>query len=84
MMHSVMMTQKPPLFYWEPLSLQLIKSVVEWRESGLPCFATLDAGPNVHILCPEETAGEVREKLDHIDGICDIITSGPGGKAVLL
>lgn len=84
MMHSVMMTQDPPLFYWEPASLRLIKAVREWREEGLECFATLDAGPNVHILCPAEAAGEIKAQLNKKEGIRDIIVSSPGGKAVLV
>lgn len=84
MMHGVMMTQKPPLFYWDPASLVLIKAVQEWREAGLPCFATLDAGPNVHVICPEENAGEVKGLIEKVEGVRDVVSSGPGGKAVLL
>ncbi len=84
MMHAVMMTQDPPLFYWEPASVSLIKEVKAWREEGLPCFATLDAGPNVHVICPFEVSGSIRERMEEIDGIRDILISGPGGKAELL
>ena len=84
MMHAVMMTQDPPLFYWEPVSLSLIKLVREWREEGLPCFATLDAGPNVHVICPADVSAEVRGRIEKIDGIREILCSGPGGKAELL
>ena len=81
MMHSVMMTQAQPLYYWEGASIRIIKSVRDWREDGLPCFATLDAGPNVHVICPKEDMQTVREQLEKISGIREIIVSGPGGKA---
>ena len=84
MMHAVMMTQLPPLFYWEGPSMSLVKSVREWREEGVPCFATLDAGPNVHVICPAEAADEVRGRMEKMNGIGDILISGPGGKAELL
>ncbi len=84
MMHAVMMTQVPPLFYWEPVSLRLVKLVRKWRGEGLPCFATLDAGPNVHVICPAGSAGAVRAEMEKIDGIREILSSGPGGKAELL
>lgn len=84
MMHSVMMTQEPPLFYWEPTSIRLIKAVRDWREEGLPCFATLDAGPNVHVICPSEVMDEVQQKMKKISGISDILVSAPGGKAHLV
>ncbi len=84
MMHAVMMTQSTPLFYWEPASLRLVKQVRAWRGVGLPCFATLDAGPNVHVICPAYAAAEVRGMIEKTDGIREILSSGPGGKAELL
>ena len=84
MMHSVMMTQDPPLFYWEPATIRLIKAVREWRDAGLPCFATIDAGPNVHVICPAEHMGDVRAEMETISGIADILVSAPGGKAHLV
>lgn len=83
MMHAVMMTQLPPLFYWEPATMALIKQVRIWRNEGLPCFATVDAGPNVHVICPAGSADEVRARMQTIGGITDILISGPGGKAEL-
>ena len=84
MMHAVMMTQVPPLFYWEPASLRLVKQVRAWRAVGIPCFATLDAGPNVHVICPAYASDEVRGLIEKIDGVREILSSGPGGKAELL
>ena len=84
MMHRVMMTQDPPLLYWEPATIQTIKAVREWREEGLDCFATVDAGPNVHVICTSDAAPAVRERLENIHGIREILSSGPGGKAELL
>ena len=83
MMHAVMMTQLPPLFYWEPATMALIKQVRIWRNEGLPCFATVDAGPNVHVICPAGSADEVRARMQKVGGITDILVSGPGGKAEL-
>ncbi len=84
LMHAVMMTSTPPLLYWEPASIALVKGVKAWREEGIPCFCTLDAGPNVHILCPSETADEIRSRVERVPGVKDILSSGPGGKAALL
>lgn len=84
MMHSVMMTQVPPLFYWESATIRLLSLVREWRDEGLPCFATIDAGPNVHVICPAEAADEIRGRAEKIEGIREILVSQPGGKAVLL
>ena len=84
MMHAVMMTQKPPLFYWEPLSLEIVKNVMDWRKDGIPCFATLDAGPNVHMICPASVSIALQQKLEKIPRVKEIIRSDIGGAAVLV
>ena len=38
-MHAVMMTSHPALFYWKPATLAVMESVREWRASGLPVAA---------------------------------------------
>lgn len=84
LMHAVMMTQNPPLFYWEGPSIDLMKRVTELRADGVPCFYTLDAGPNVHVICPESSVSQVREMLLSAPGVEQVLSSGPGGKAYLL
>ncbi len=84
MMHAVMMTQNPPLFYWAPTSLAVMQAVRDWRADGLPCFATLDAGPNVHVICPSELAEQVSERLQRTEGVIATLSSPPGGPAHLL
>ena len=68
LMHAVMMTSTPPLFYWEPPSLNIMKSVQAWRKAGLPCCFTLDAGANVHVICPAGAAAQVSARL--FDSAC--------------
>ncbi|TDA65170.1 MAG: diphosphomevalonate decarboxylase [Chloroflexi bacterium] len=81
LMHAVMMTSTPSLFYWEPASLEIMKAVPEWRRSGLPVCYTLDAGPNVHLLCPGTSVAEVRSRLEDISGILQVLTAAAGGEA---
>ena len=85
MMHAVMMTSQPPLFYWQPLSLAVMKAVRTWRDDdGLRVCYTLDAGPNVHCLCEREDAAEVARRLRELSPQIEILTSGAGGGARLL
>ncbi len=83
-MHAVMMTSTPPLFYWQPASLEIMKQVPHWRLKGLPACFTLDAGPNVHVLCPVEHAAEVVAHLRAVPGVSDVLTAAPGGPARLI
>ena len=84
LMHSVMMTSRPPLYYWEPGTLEIINAVREWREHGLQVCFTIDAGPNVHVLCPGSDAEAVKRRLTSLANIKSILKCTPGGPAWLL
>ncbi len=82
LMHAVMMTSTPPLYYWEPLTLTVMKAVRSWRAEGLPVCFTIDAGPNVHCLTPHAHAVEVERRLRAL-GVPETLTALPGGPARL-
>ena len=84
LMHAIMMTSVPPLFYWSPTSLELMKAIPRMRKSGLPVCYTLDAGPNVHVICHADVAGLVESHLIHFDGVSSVLTSPVGGPAILV
>ena len=84
LMHAVMMTSTPPLLYWQPATLAVMRSVQDLRKSGLPACYTIDAGPNVHVICPSGVAPRVVESLERIPGVENVLTSRPGGPAELL
>jgi diphosphomevalonate decarboxylase len=81
LMHAVMMTSRPPLHYWTPASLGVMGAVRAWRNEALPVLYTVDAGPNVHVLCPGERAGEVEGRLRALPGVQDVLVAGVGGPA---
>jgi diphosphomevalonate decarboxylase len=83
-MHTVMMTGKPPLFYWLPKTLEVMQSVVAWRESGLETYFTIDAGPNIHIICMAKDAKKVKAKLEKIQGVKKIIINRASEGACIL
>lgn len=84
MMHAVMMTSNPALFYWEPASLAVMKHVGAWRQSGLPVFYTLDAGPNVHVITEAAYSESVCERLGQINGVQQVLVASVGGAAHLI
>ncbi len=83
-MHAVMMTSRPPLFYWQPESLAVMQAVRGWRKAGLPCAFTLDAGPNVHVLCEATAAGQVQARLAELPGVQSVLVAPPGAAAMLM
>lgn len=84
LMHAVMMTSRPPLFYWLPPTLAVMDAVRNWRKEGFEVCYTLDAGPNIHCLCTEQHTDQVREGLLSIDGVRDVLVAKPGGAAVVI
>jgi diphosphomevalonate decarboxylase len=63
-MHAIMMTSKPPIYYWGPGSMRIMQDLRRWREEeGLLSYFTLDAGPNVHVICEGKSADEVEKRL---------------------
>lgn len=84
MMHAVMLTSRPPLMYWSPLSIEIMRQVTEWRAGGLEAAYTLDAGPNVHIICTANARNTVKARLSEIHGLVDVLISPVGGGAFLV
>ncbi len=77
-MHAVMMTSQPALFYWLPETFHVMLSVREWREEGLSAYFTIDAGPNVHVLCEETEAQEVERRLQALPSVRRVLRNCPG------
>lgn len=84
MMHAVMMTSSPALHYWQPASMAVMKAVRGWRGEGLQAFYTVDAGANVHVICPGKDANEIAARLRKIAGVKDVLTAHVGGPAKLI
>jgi diphosphomevalonate decarboxylase len=77
-MHAVMMTSRPPIYYWLPSSVRLIHEVQHWRAEGLEVYFTFDAGPNVHLICQAADQAEVERQLENMEEVLEVIVSGPG------
>jgi diphosphomevalonate decarboxylase len=84
LMHAVMITSSPALLYWQPATLELMQAVTEWRRAGWPVCFTVDAGPNVHVICPAEEAPRLQTSLTAFPGVERVLTARPGGPARLI
>ncbi|MGX4686592.1 diphosphomevalonate decarboxylase [Vagococcus sp. JNUCC 83] len=62
-MHATMLGATPPISYWEPDSVKAINKVKEIRNNGIPCYVTMDAGPNVKVLCRQSQMSDILNKL---------------------
>lgn len=77
-MHATMLGANPPLLYWEPETLLVMQVVEELRSKGIPSYFTMDAGPNVKILCRLSQADLIRKRLEDNFNSLQIIVTGPG------
>jgi diphosphomevalonate decarboxylase len=84
MMHAVMMTSTPALHYWKPASLEVMNCVRQWRAEGMQVCYTVDAGPNVHVLCPETEARNIEKRLREIKGVDKVLVAQVGGPAKIV
>lgn len=84
MLHAVMLTSRPSLMYWNGTSVSIMKEVISWRKNGIPAAFTLDAGPNVHIICTEDYVELVKERLINIPGVIDLMVSSVGEGARII
>jgi diphosphomevalonate decarboxylase len=77
-MHATMHTTTPPNIYWKSGSLELMQKVFELREDGLECYFTMDAGPQVKILCLNSNLIHIQKELGAIQSIKDHFICHPG------
>ncbi len=83
-MHGVMISSSPSLFYWDPPTLEIMRSVTDWRKDGLAVAYTIDAGPNVHVICNQDNMEPVSDRLKTIPGVNQVLTAIPGGPAKII
>jgi diphosphomevalonate decarboxylase len=83
MMHSVMCTSNPSLVYWNPVTFDVMKAVMELKKTGCEACYTIDAGPNVHVITQKQHIKVVQSLLQEIPGVLRIVVA-PVGKGVKL
>ncbi len=83
-MHATMLAARPPVLYWLPETVAAMRRVWEVRDAGLTCWFTIDAGPNVKVLCDVASEAAVVAGLSELPGVLRVISSRPGPGARLL
>lgn len=72
-LHALMMCSTPSFVLMKPNTLRIINTLNEFRrETDIPVCFTLDAGPNVHLLYPDQHAEMVeRFIMDELEPYCN-------------
>jgi len=77
-MHASAMAADPPVVYLAPATLAALERVRTLRRDGLRCFFTVDAGPQVKVVCREEDVESVRDGMQEVAGVQDVLVQRPG------
>lgn len=82
-LHAVMLTQTPPLIYWLPGTIVVMKEVQKWRQEGIQAYFTINTGQDVHIICQKRDAEEVARRAKTLSITKDVIINTPSRGAYL-
>ena len=83
-MHSVMWASRPPVVYWNAATLACLERVRELQADGVAAFFTIDAGPQVKVICLPADESQVVEALSNTTGVEAVLASGIGAGAALM
>jgi diphosphomevalonate decarboxylase len=83
-MHSVMWASRPPVVYWNAATLATLESVRALQAEGIAAFFTIDAGPQVKVICLPDDEPRVVEALSNTGGVESVLASGIGSGATLV
>ncbi|USX52813.1 diphosphomevalonate decarboxylase [Lentzea sp. HUAS12] len=82
-MHATMLAARPAVRYFAPATVAALDAVLALRRAGISAYATMDAGPNVKVLCHRADAAAVTEAVRASAG-CPTAVSGVGPAARLV
>ncbi len=83
-LHVAAMTSVPAIFYWESSTISAIKDLFSLRESGVEAYFTMDAGPNVHIICETKNANLVADHFKNKAYVQSLFISEVGAGAKII
>lgn len=77
-LHTIMLTQYPPLIYWTTGTLQIMKLVNHWRQEGIAVYFTINTGQNIHLIVEQKNIEKIKNKLKDLDFVKAVIVNTAG------
>jgi diphosphomevalonate decarboxylase len=77
-MHATTLGANPPFTYWLDTTVTVMQTVKQLRDSGIPAYFTIDAGPNVKVLYLPEYEDQIVQTLRNVQGVVDVKLSRVG------
>ena len=78
LMHEVMRTSSPKISYMTENTNNCIKEIKTIREEGVDLFFTVDAGPQVKIVCKTEDRDLIKSKFSNKSYVMKIVEANIG------
>jgi diphosphomevalonate decarboxylase len=78
LMHAATLAARPPILFWLPATVAIIHTCGELRAQGVGAWETIDAGPQVKVLCLEADAAKVVARVASAAPGIETILCGPG------
>jgi diphosphomevalonate decarboxylase len=82
-MHATGFGARPPVVFWTPATMAVMDEVRRLRDDGTQAYFTIDAGPQVKVLCRPRDAESVAVALERTPGVLRVLRSGPGPGVVM-
>ena len=83
-MHALNMSAKPHFSYFMPESILAMQKIEELRSQGIPCYYTMDAGPNVKVICEKQNVAFIIDELSKFLAKENLLVANPGPGARLI
>lgn len=83
-MHATTLSANPSFTYFNPDSIRAMDAVKSLRKSGITCYFTMDAGPNVKIICSKAETPYILNKLSPLFGADNLLVAKPGPGATII
>ncbi|GAB6110099.1 diphosphomevalonate decarboxylase [Fusibacter bizertensis] len=83
-MHATMISAWPSVIYFTSGTLEIINLVQRMRQEGIEAYFTIDAGPNVKILCQKTETEKVKNALIQLSAVQSVEICGIGKGATLI
>lgn len=77
-MHATALTARPSIRFWNSATIRVMDTVEQWRREGRVAYYTMDAGPNVVVLCPNAEADGMAHRIQGVAGVQQVIACHPG------
>ncbi len=83
-MHGLALSANPAILYWNEDTVKLIHQVRSLRKQGHQIYLTMDAGPQVKVLCLPSDSKKLNSILSSLDGVQKVLHSTIGSNAKIV